>query len=340
MRLLPILCCSFLLVVAGYAGRAQSSDAEKVSALKAVMSLHSNDTSKVLLLNELSFLMSRTDPKEAAAYADSAVVLASRLNHYRGLAYALDNFALCYNMVGDTAQARVAATECMAHATAISDTFLQVMALTRLGYIAFSAHRHKEIPRAYAQQALALAQASGNKRALAFAYMHVGFVQDERREYATAVHADSMAMQLFEELHEDYYRAGALHNLALEYGLASNPTAKLHTDSSALQLLAPFGETEYYGIGLGIMNTTLYEQARYGEALTYGKEALRIDLKIGNKETIAGDYLDLAMTCKKLKQYPEAATYIQQCIDIEKEVGDSFDVWLCRRVQRRIEKHL
>ncbi len=341
MRLIPTLCCSFFLAVSTQTAEAQTADAEKINKIKVALSEQADDTNKVTMLNDLAYLLSRTQPKNAGKYADTAIDLSRKLNFRHGLAAALDNRALCSNIVCDTAKARIAATECLTIAQETSDTFLQVMALTRFGYISFISAKQKEITRTYGLQALALAQASGNKRALAFAYMHAGFMLDKRREYALAVNADSLAMQFFDSLHDDYGRGGALGNLAHEYGVMGDYAGKAHIDSAALQILKAFGETEYYGLTLSSLSTALHELKQYNEALTACKEAIRINTGIGDKITIGTDYEQAAMTCYQLKQYPEGAVYIRQAIEIiQSAKGSKLELWMCRRIQKRIAKHM
>lgn len=339
MRLLSALGVSFLLFCS-CPGWAQNTDAEKISALIDALSNKADDSGKVVALNELSFLLSRTQPQNARVYADMSIDLSRKLNFRKGLVGALDDRALCCNIIGDTALARVSATECLSVAREVGDTLGQVKALTRLGYIAYISGRRKEIPREYAVDALSLARASGNRQALAIAYMYVGFTLDKRGEFDIAVQADSLAIQLFAELHDKYSVAGSMHNLAMGYGEIGKNGTKAHIDSAVLQILKEFGDTEYYGLTSGTLSSVLFSLRQYNAALVHCREAIRVNTKIGNKATLGSDYEDAALICYRMRQYPEAQTYIQSAIDIESELGNKMNLWLCKRLKNRIARHL
>ncbi len=321
-------------------GWSQGAGVKRLDALSIDIEHSTHDTDLVKALNRSAYLLSRTDPQKGIEYSKIAITLSEQLNYDRGLAKALDNCALCNNVTGDTAVARSCANRSLTIAQKINDTACQVLALTRLGYITFWAKRQRQQARAYGEQALRLAQATNNKESLAFAYMHMGFLLNKKKDISIAIKYDSLAIGLFDSLNDGYSKAGSLCNLGIEYYVLKDRKREIEIDSIALKLLAPYGNTEYKAITLVCLSDCYYKQHHYEQALTPYLEALAIDTRLGKKVQMADDNARAAMALYKLQQYSAAAKHINAALAIEHTLNDPLLFWYYSRIKKKIEKHL
>ena len=319
---------------------AQGPDQRRIDSLLRVIDHSAKDTGKVSMLNECSYLISRTNPQKGLIYVRQALAMAEELNWPRGQVVASDNAALCNNVLEDSASARNCALRSMAIAQRINDTPGQVMALTKLGYVAFIARRQKPEARAYGTEALALALRINDKKTRAFAYMHMGFLLDKKREFNDAVHFDSLAIQLFDSLHDRYSQAGALCNLGIEYSMMHDYAREVEIDNMALALLAEYDSSEYKAITLICLSDSYYQIHDYTRSLAPCLEGLAIDTRLGKKSIMADDHQRAAMAYIKLGKYEEALRHANAAMELEMKIGDLYGRWVARRLQKRITKHM
>ncbi|WP_133162597.1 tetratricopeptide repeat protein [Flavipsychrobacter stenotrophus] len=321
-------------------GWAQRPDQRRIDSLLRVIDQSAKDTGKVSMLNECSYLLSRTNPQKGLMYGKQALALAEELNWPRGQVVALANAALCNNVLEDSASARNCALRSMAIARNINDTPGQVMALTKLGYVAFVSRRQKMEARAYGTEALALALRINDKKTRAFAYMHMGFLLDKKGEFNDAVHFDSLAIQLFDSLDDRYSQAGALCNLGIEFSMMHDYAREVEIDNRALTLLTDYDSSEYKAITLICLSDSYYQMHDYTKALAPCLEGLAIDTRLGKKSIMADDHQRAAMAYIKLGKYEEALRHTNAAMELEMKIGDLYGRWTVRRLQKRIAKHM
>jgi tetratricopeptide (TPR) repeat protein len=106
------------------------------------------------------------------------------------------------------------------------------------------AHRRQQPERArvLAQQALALAQNSDDRRVLAQAHNLLGLLSRHQQELAQAVHHLEHSLTLAKEVNDPYAQVAALNNLALALRAQGDRAQAIALTQSALHLCATLGD--------------------------------------------------------------------------------------------------
>ncbi len=306
--------------------------------LIAALTHATEDSNKVNLLNQCSYLLSRTNPEQGIVYSTRAKELAEKLNWQKGLARAFDNAALCYNILEDTAQARQNALKSIEIARKINDSPTVVSGLIRLSFVAYHERRQMRVARAYGEEALKLAQDIKDPRSLAFAYMNLGFIVEKKRESVLAFKYDSLAIGYFASINDNYFLALALINLAQEYALTHNEKLSLDIYAQVLELLAPFGNTENKSFTLMLLSNAYYKKFDNQKALDYRLQALEVNKQLNRKHTITSDQIVIARIYFAEKIYTEARKYATVGHETALANGSKWAIRKTRRLLKRIDK--
>lgn len=72
------------------------SDEERAKELKLELSISKEDTNKVMLLQELTFVLHNSAPNESIEYGLKGIELAKKINWRKGEAYCYNSLSICY----------------------------------------------------------------------------------------------------------------------------------------------------------------------------------------------------------------------------------------------------
>jgi two-component system, sensor histidine kinase and response regulator len=183
-----------------------------VDSLENLVRTTPNDTNKVWTLNRLVTTLREGDNNKALMYAEQAKALAERLNHQRGLAWALENLGWISYRQGDDSKAFQLATE----ALRISKSFHDYPAIARcLNSIASTYYEQKQYDIALNnfKGALEAAKAGNDKIAIARSMNNVAFTMMYLDKYdSAAIHAEQ-AVKLSQQAQSTYLEGYAYRTL-------------------------------------------------------------------------------------------------------------------------------
>jgi len=176
--------------------------------------------------------------------------------------------------------------------------------------------------RAHAQQAIALAQTTGNKAWIAAGYDALGVSYHQQGEYEEALEYYQKALAIQEELSDkrglmaSYNKIGLIHYTRGQY-----PEA-LASYQKSLQIAQQIGDKTSMAMNLNYTGTIYYAHGQYAEALSAHQAALKIWEEIGNKTGLAVSYINIGNIYSDQKRYAEALTAYEKSMAIFKQIGD------------------
>jgi tetratricopeptide (TPR) repeat protein len=136
-------------------------------------------------------------------------------------------------------------------------------------------------PAALAEQALALAEAAHDTRALAQVHNLLGVLARVERDFSRAQFHLEHSLRLADSLNDPGVRAAALNNLALAYGAGGEVERAVALEESALALCVAQGDRHREAALHNNLADLLYASGRSEEAMEHLKQAVAIYSEIG-----------------------------------------------------------
>lgn len=268
----------------------QLADAKNIELLLTKIAGAKNDTNKVQLLGQLSKAYSNSQPDTAIKYATEQLVLATKLEWIRGIAYANSSFGASYCSKNDLLRSAEYYNKAIEiwleqddkkmladnYAKAGDVYFLQGDHPAALDYLLKACNIYKEIgdkistakttarigdiyssqkdakkAMEYLQKALQLYQAMNDKVAIGQVNASIGNVRLGRQDYTGALNYFSTALAIFEQANKNY-------EISYIYGSIGSAYIGLKEYSKALA---------YY---FKAMNTSRTVGNKYGEEAAVG----------------------------------------------------------------------
>ncbi|WP_421764704.1 tetratricopeptide repeat protein [Ekhidna sp.] len=190
---------------------AQKGDSLIVSLPSSMEIIDQVDT-----LNALGFGLIFTDPTESRAVFNEAIALSSSIEYKKGLAIALKNKAISYDIQGNSNQAIIHYQESLTLLESLQDTLGISRLKNNLG-IAFKNLGDLETSRKFYNESIELKKIIGDLRGVAYGLNNVGELFQKEKSYETALEYFENAYAIVDSLGDDRGRSITLSNLAISY---------------------------------------------------------------------------------------------------------------------------
>ncbi len=181
----------------------------------------------------------------------------------------------------------------------------------------------------YATKELSLSKKLGYKKGIGSAYMQLGFLADDKGDYALAIKNHLASLQVRTEDGDKKRMADSYTCLGVVYDQQGNFPEALRMYYIALRLYELVGDkidiaSVYNNIGI------IYdEQGNYEEALKNHFTSLKYEEINANKEGIASSYINIGIGNERLAKYPEALKYYLKALELLKGSGNKLDLAHC-----------
>ncbi|WP_177181265.1 ATP-binding protein [Parapedobacter koreensis] len=159
------------------------------------------------------------------------------------------------------------------------------------------------------------------------AYIALGNIHNQQKDYKKALHYDSLALALAEKANFAKGKVLAYRNLGRESVAAGNILEAKTNYEKALELELTFNDKDsdlerllsYYN-QLGITNRIL---GKFEASATYLNEGIRLAEKNGRDRALAQLYMNLGNTFSETSRYEEAVTMHLRSVKIKEHLNDS-----------------
>lgn len=195
---------------------AQYLYAQKGDSLITSLSPDMELVKKVDTLNKLGFDLIFTDPTESRTVFNEAIVLASSVNYTKGLANALKNKAISYDIQGNSNQAIIHYQESLTLLEGLRDTLGISRLKNNLG-IAYKNLGDLELSRKFYNESIELKRIIGDLRGVAYGLNNIGELFQKEKSYERALQYFEKAYSIVDSLGDDRGRSITLSNLSISY---------------------------------------------------------------------------------------------------------------------------
>ncbi len=257
------------------------SSNNKIDSLKTAVKTAKEDSSKVNILNDLSWeLINTGDYAKADAKANEALRLSEKINFKKGLSLSLNNIGIIYWYQGDYPKALE-----------------------------------------YQYKVLKASEENGDKKRIAGALNNIGNIYHDQGDLSKALEDQYKALKIYEEIGAKPDIANLLNNIGVIYRKQGDYAKALLNQSKALKIREEIGDKAAIASSLNNIGVLYDAEINYTEALEYYNKSLKIFEEIGDKKNIVNLLINIGNTCFKQKKYQEALSYQTKSLMKAQEIG-------------------
>ena len=325
MKKLTILFLSFLswnLVFAQY-------NSEIDSLVKVLNGSKKEDTSKVKILNSISWkLLNIAEYEKARKHADKALLISRKLNYKIGVANAYSNIAVIFFYQGQYPEARKYFDACLKICQKTGYKKLMASCYNNIGNIYYSQSNYPQALKNFLT-ALKIYEECHDKLNMASLYDNVGSVYFSLGKYPEAFKYNFLALYLFKELGDKSAIGTCYSNLASNYMHQRNYKEALKYNLMALTIFQDLGDKYSIAFAYDVIGIIYYEQGNPVEALNKLFAALKINKEIGNTHGKARNLGNISNIYYKENKPVLAREYLTQAFKIAREMEDKAGIAYC-----------
>ncbi len=262
-----------------------SQQKEIDSLLKALSSYHKEDTIRLNLLNNLTYIYYNIDPEKGLSTGDQAISLGKKLNNRLKLAEAYRSKGINQWAKGEYP----AALELYGYALQIFEELKYKKGMTQTYNNTGVVYMYmSDYPKAlgFFLKALPLSEEMNNKTGIANACTNIGIIYKNLSNYSKAVEYYQKALDQFKVLDNKQGMASVLSNIGTVYDLTGQPEKALEYYQKGITLNREIGNKR--GIASDLVNMGIVYQgmSRFPEAHEYLTESLKLYEEAGDKNNL------------------------------------------------------
>lgn len=291
----------------------------ELDSLENIVQMHvSEDTTRVNLLNDLSYKYYTVDIDKTLKYAQQAGELAVNINYKEGEAMSLRLIGIYYNMKANYPVALEYYQRALKISEEADDKKGRANCLNSIGILYFNQNDNTEALEYY-KKALELYGQISDSVSISTCLNNIGVVYYDQNQYLEALDYFQKSLKISKSIGNKYDALFVLNNIGEIYRDMGDYAMALGYFQKSLQLCKEVGDRYgicylYYDFGSVylIMNN-------YVEALDYTKKSLKLAMELDYFDIQQDIYLQLANIYKETKNYKQAfEKYV-----LYKELSDS-----------------
>lgn len=312
-----------LLMIYGCKNSVAQNSVRTIDSLLQILKLSKEDTAKVNILNRLSSsyrLNKQLD--NGKRYADSALLLADKLDYKKGKADAYIRMGAYYfdhpkhrDEAVNNYQAAATIYQEISHKPGI------ILCYFDMGNLYINSSDYKEAL-IYHQLALKLKQENGaNKKDIATSFNNIGLTYHLMGNYIESAKSHMQAVNIRREIGDMYALAGSLLNLGSIYYAQGNYPEALKYFLEVLKIGEQNSFKQYIADGNNNLGLIYGVQKNYTEALKYYYASLNVNKESGKKVSIAKNYINIGNVYDEQSDFAGAMNAYQTALTYYKEAG-------------------
>jgi len=284
-----------------------------------------NGTTKVDVLNELSFYSYRESTQKGIYYSSQALSLAYSINYVKGQAIALDRRGFGYYIMNKMDSAKMLYQKAFPIIEKEQILKEKTSWLNNFGLICW---REGEINKALDnyRNAQKLAIRINDSAEVARSLNYIGLVYWKWGDFSRALEYFSQALKIKDKLQDDFEIATSLNNIASTYNDLKEYQESLKYSNKALKIAEQINDK--YGIGraLNLIGVSQYKLRNFSKAKEIQFRSLAIKQASGDKSGVGYSYSSIGDIFFELKNYNKAQGYYNNSLAIRKELKDYYGI--------------
>jgi signal transduction histidine kinase len=300
-----------------------------VIKLKSELSTHNqDDTTKVELLNAITFAFRVVNPDSTKFYATKALNLAIKLGYEGGRAGALSKLAISSISLSSNKEAKYLNKQSLEIYRKIKDRKGEASLLNNMAVIY---HNEASMDSAifYYSESLKIRKEINDEHGIADCINNIGNVYLENGQFKTALEYHFQGLQIREKIYDSSGIANSHGNLAGIYFAVKNFDKALFHARSALNIQRIIGDIDgsiQSSVGIGAV---FAERKEYNKAMEYFQYANKIAEKFKSSEGRITAKINMGEVYNKINKPDSALLFFNHGLNIAKQFSDQNGIAFC-----------
>jgi len=294
----------------------------KQDSLQDILKKSTQDTSKVIILEQLCDEFTDENPDKAIQYGEQGLNLAQKINYKSGIAYCLHLLGILNDNNGNY---KIALEDFMKSSELykqLGENIQMAKCFTSIGCIFYSQSNHAEALK-FHQKSLKIYSQSGKKKEMAHCYINIGSIYLDQGLYPDAIAFFQKALKISEEIGDKLGMAASNANIGGVHYYQQTYDKALEYYSKALKLSEELSDKRGMAFCLNNIGNIYDSQKNFQRALIYFNASLRIREELGDKQGIASCYNNIGNINDEQGHYPLAMEYFNISLKLYDALGDT-----------------
>ncbi len=298
--------------------RLNSAQDKTRDSLLTVLNSAKEDTSKVLILMDLSNLSMNN--KDVKAYASLALTLAEKLQFKRGMADALNNIGYVYDLTGEGGKALEFYNKSLVIRETLSDTLEIANTIGNIGGVHENLGDISKALQCYLKS-LKLCEIKKDEQGVAVIINNMGSLYYNHNNFEKALECFQKSLNIKKKLGQKEGVATSLNNVAGVYHALGDWKKAFEYYEQSLDLYKEIGFKEGIGFTLNNLGYVYEMQHEFEKAFDHYIESLKVREGNNDKRGSAITLNNIGGLKLKQKKYAEAENYCLRSLTLAKEIG-------------------
>jgi two-component system sensor histidine kinase/response regulator len=278
-----------------------------IDSLKTVLNSSQNDTSRVLILNDLSFKYLAYQPRQAKQYAEEALGLSKTLHYRDGEIVALNRLGENEFRQSNYALAVDYVTQSLKLAEQLADSTCMAMAYRVLGNIYTFGFKQYDIALQYQLSALDIYEKKKDKRNIASFYGNITWIYASLNQNLEEAHRlANKGVHLADSLDDKQLLSYNYNSKGLIFMQEGKLDSALKYLDYSIRVAAEINDNAVIAYDKSIMGNVYLQQRNFKKAIDLFDASSIESQKINQREVLKESYHGLAKAYEGLGNYPEA----------------------------------
>lgn len=293
------------------------AQSHSIDSLHTLLKNAGEDTSKVNILNTLSYELLYSNTDTTILLATQAKNLAEKLKYQKGVASAFLRLGQAYNNLGSYEESQENLSKALALSTDKSTT---AKIYVNIGINHYEMSNYPEALKNYFTGLKAFEEA-GDKRAIGSVYNNIANIYTDMGNYDEALKNHLAAKKIREANNDQRGIAGSHLNIGVIYFYQGNYNEALKNWFEAKRLYEALGDKNEVALTYNHIGVVYKNQQRYTDALKNYFAGLKIMEEVRDKEGIAISYNNIGTALLEDGKAGEAKDWLMKSLQLAKEIG-------------------
>ncbi len=275
-----------LLLLLG-AAHHNCAQASATDSLKKALAHASEDTTRIMILSELSFAYASSNPDTADMYLQQQMKLAERVNLPKFTANALNDQAILQYYKGDYANALANNKKALEIRRKLGDPMLIISSLNKIAVI-YQETANYEAATDMQLQVLQIAEQLKNDAYIGLTLNSLSALLQKVKKFDEALKYSRKAIQIAAQNADTMQLASACNTVEGIFEHTGQMDSAYWYQRMAVRLLEQIGDTIDLAKASNDLGVLLRQQRKNAEALIYFRKALQLATSFGSESDVAG----------------------------------------------------
>jgi len=319
-----LILTAYILIQGLFPGTADGINKKqiKIDSLENLLTNHHTiDTTKVNLLNKLTYKLYSSNKKKALSYSLEAVDIAQKLYFTRGLTSSYRLTGICYAYQANYPLAVEYYEKAIELSLQTNNQKELGLALNGMGNYYRNQGEFKLAQNHY-NKAIEAFNAINYKEGCSLCYNNIGLIYIRQANYSAALDYMHKSLQINEGLKNDKRISICLNNIGLIHHKQKEYNKALKFFTKALDINRKWSNQRGIYIRLNNIGAIYSDQKMYDKALEKYNEALLISSQLNDKRGQSKSLNHIGLSYLKLKQNSKAIEYFQKAMRLKTELNE------------------